>query len=149
MLFIASVNSLKEQLSLEVTTFACRHMQFLTLTILLLCLGSMPVGPPVPECNTTFQAVLLENHIIQLQWDPVRTNLSECPDIVYCVSYRCCSDMSWQFTRCTTNTTIKFQLSKEQCEIENQAVFSVQVEGSNYLSNMTVNLENSTGVKGS
>ena len=51
-------------------------------------------------------------------------------------------------TTCTTNTAIKFQLNEEQCEIENQAIFSVKVEGRNYHSYMTVNLEKCTGMKG-
>ena len=114
-----------------------------------LCLGPMPVDTPMPECNTTFQAVVLENYTIQLQWDPVRANLPECPpNLQYCVSYRCCSDMSWQMTTCTTNTAIKFQLNKKQCENENKAVYSVKVEGSNYHRYMTMNLENYTGMKG-
>ena len=56
--------------------------------------------------------------------------------------------MTLQLTNSTANTSIKFNLDKEEFGTENYALFSVQVEERNYLSsNMTVNLENNTGTR--
>ena len=92
----------------------------------------------------------IENPTIQLQWNPVNTSAPECPDNAwYNVSYRNCNDMTLHLTECTANTSITFHLDKEEFGTENYALFSVQVEGSNYLtSKMTVNLENNTGTRG-
>ena len=103
---------------------------------------------PSPECNTTFVAAVIESPSIQLQWDPVNTSDSWCQDnVTYCVSYRCCNDANWKQTSCTQHTSIKFQVNLEGCEVENQAVFSVQVEGSECIDNLTVNLDNNTGIQ--
>ena len=72
----------------------------------------------------------------------------ECPDDVqYCVSYRCCSDTTWNQTTCTANTFIELQLSDVRCEMENETGFSVEIEGSNYISNVTVTLQENTGIR--
>ena len=109
--------------------------------------GLMLVQPPLSECKTTIVEFFIESPAIHLQWNPVNRRLApECPSIVrYCVSHRCCSDTNWQSTTCTVNTSIELQVDLKGCDIENQAVFSVQVEGSNHSSSVTVDLENNTG----
>ena len=107
----------------------------------------MPVLPPSPECNTTFVEVFIKNPTLQLEWNPVNASAPECPDSVsYCVSYRCCNHSSQTQTICTSNTTIKFQMNLDRCEMENQAAVSVQVKGVNYSRNLSINLENNTGM---
>ena len=103
---------------------------------------------PKEECNTTFVAAVIESPIIQLQWNPVNPSAPECPDnVTYCVSYRCCNDTNWKQTNCTPHTSIKFEVNLEGCEVKDQAVFSVQVEGTEVIKSLTVNLENNTGIK--
>ena len=113
-----------------------------------MCLGSMTVQTP-QECNTRFVEVFITSHTLQLQWNPINASALECPDNVqYGVSYRCCSDTSWQPTTCTGKTSIEFQLSEIGCEIENRAVFSVRVEGSNSVNrHVEVDFQNDTGMK--
>ena len=112
-------------------------------------LGSPAVSTPQPECNTRFVEVFITKHTFQLQWDPISASARECPDNVrYGVSYRCCSDTSWQPTTCTANTSIEFQLSEINCGIESRAVFSVRVEGSNSINrHVEVDFQNGTGMK--
>lgn len=117
---------------------------------LLDCIVMSNVSPPSPECNTTFVGVFIESFTLKLQWNPVDASAPECPgNVQYCVSYRCCRATSLQLIGCTANTSIVIQLndSERECGVEKLAVFSVQVQGSNYHSNMTVNVENSTGMK--
>ena len=109
---------------------------------------NMTINPPSQECNTTFTKIVVDNMTVQLQWDPVNTSTPECfNSFQYNVSYRCCSGSSWKQTKFTSKTSIEFQANSEGSEIDERAVFSVQVEGSNYISNLTVNLASSTGMR--
>ena len=102
---------------------------------------------PSLECDTRFTEVFIARPTIQLQWEAVNTSVPECPDDVqYCVSYRCCNDTTRQPPRCTANTFIEFQLSDVGCEMENEGVFSVQVQGSERTNNVAVNFLDKTGV---
>ena len=126
-------------------SFESRNNPFEMLSLFMS--GPMPVRPPSLQCNTTFVGVFIQNRTIQLQWNPVKRIAPECPDTAkYNVSYRCCSSSSWQHTRCTPSTSIEIKLDGE-CESENLAAFLLQIEGSNYLSHLIVNLKNDTGMK--
>lgn len=103
---------------------------------------------PSAECNTRFVEVFIESPTIHIQWEPENTSAPECSDnVLYCVSYRCCSDSTFQHTRCTENTSIEFEQNVIGCDhdVENEVVFSVLVKGMR--ANVIVNLQNKTGVK--
>ena len=100
------------------------------------------------ECNTEFVEVFVESPTVQLEWVPVNTSAPECPDSVqYNVSYKCCNDTSWQQRMSTANTSIAVQLNEGGCGIENRAIFSINVEGSNSSNRyVTVDFLNNSGM---
>lgn len=92
--------------------------------------------------------VFIESPTVQLQWEAVNTSALECPDdVMYCVSYRCCNDSTWQLLLCTANTSIELQLNDTGCEGSNEVVFAIKVNESKRTSYVTVNLEKNTGMK--
>ena len=123
--------------------YLCKQINMLSLVMI----GSTtPVSRPPKICRTRFVGVFIEKLTIQLQWNPVNESAPECSnEVQYNVSYRGCSNgTSWIETKFTTNTSIEFRLNEN--EIKNLVFFSVEVSGSNFSSNLTVNFENNTGM---